>query len=457
LGATEEIASFIVNTGYSEIPQRAVAIAKRSVLDGIAVALAGSLDPGGRIISQYVRDMGGRPQAGVIGGGFKTSPPEAALANGTLIHALDWDDVSPSWMVGHPTATILPACLALGEVSRASGKELLEAYIVGFEVGSKLGIGIGGRHYEAGWHSTATLGTMGAAAAAAKILKLTAGEVRMALGIAASMAGGLRQNFGTMTKQLHAGIAARNGVVAAMLAKRGFTSDENILETPFGFFRVLGGGGEGDIVRMSQGLGNPFDIISPGVSLKVYPCCSEAHRCIDALFYLVRKHRFSPDDVVEMICHTSGVVPQILIHHSPQTGLQAKFSMEYLMAVALLDGEVSPEQFTDERVQDPRVQELMERVSYRHHEGVTGMEGLRLPEAVTVRLKNGREYSYQVERARGTPENPLTDEELNSKLRQCARLVLSGEEVETLLELVSGLEELGDISKLASILTGLGS
>lgn len=449
MGTTEQIARFVVETNYSSIPGEAVGVAKNAILDGLGVMLAGATEPAGKIIVQHVKELGGVPQAGVVAHSFKTSAPQAALANGTMAHALDYDDVI-ILMMGHPTVTVLPVVLALGEMHHDTGRNVLEAYIIGVEVEARIGSGIGRRHYAVGWHSTATLGTLGAAAAAAKMLGLGVMETRIALGIAASEASGLRQNFGTMTKPFHAGNAAKNGIVAAMLAQKGFTADESILENPFGFCRVLGGEGEYNLELMTKSLGNPFAIIKPGLDMKPYPCCRFTHRCIDAILRIIEEHHPAAEEVAEVVCQTGPESPQVLIHHRPKTPLEGKFSMEYCMARALLDGEIRIGQFTEEKVLEPRVQELLQRVKYVHPEGA---ERQRLPEVVTVRRHNGKQYSQEILAAKGAPENPLTIAELKAKYRDCASLVLPLEATERSLEMIDHLEEIRDITELAELST----
>ncbi|MBW2674724.1 MAG: MmgE/PrpD family protein, partial [Deltaproteobacteria bacterium] len=314
-----------------------------------------------------------------------------------------------------------------------------------------LGAAIGFGHYTWGWHATVTLGTMAAAAASSKMLRLNAHQTAMALGISASLAGGTRQNFGTMTKPFHAGSAARNGVMAALLAQRGFTADEAILEGPMGFCKLFSGGAEYDIDRVTHGLGDPFDIVSPGVSMKPYPCCRLTHRCIDAILHLIGEHRPSPDDVDRVECRTSDAIPQILIHSQPKTGLEGKFSMQYCMAIAILDGEVGLRQFTDEKVLDPKAQALLKRVHFVHPQGVAPEETLSMPEAVTIRLRDGRELSHEVLVARGDPPNPMSEQELAAKYRDCASFVLSPQDTQLSLDMVSHLEELRDVTELMDL------
>ena len=454
MGATEELARFACELEFKHVPGEALTWAKDSILDCTGVALAGAEEDAGRIITDYVREGAGRPEAGVFAAGFKSAAGSAALANGTMAHALDYDDyVLPNW-TGHPTAPLLPAIFALGQRQRISGKDALLAYVVGFEVGGRVGAGLGRGHYEhGGWHATATLGTIDATAACWNILKLDVAQTRMALGIASSQASGVRQNFGTMTKPLHAGLAARNGLMAALLAQKGLTGDGSAIEGPLGFSKVFTAGGKYDLAKMSEGLGESFLIVENGVSIKPYPCCADGHRCLDAILYLIGQHNISADDVESVECRTSDMVPQIMMRHRPKTGAEAKFSMEFCLAVALLDRKAGLQQFTSERVVDPKVQELLTRVSFVHPPEAGGYVGMeRYPEQVTIKLHDGTVYSHQVFESRGRPGNRLSKAELVGKYSDCAARAISPERIDRSLDMLQGLKELRDISELMDVL-----
>ena len=279
---TELIADFIVNTTYEALPEKAIQIAKMSLIDSIGACLAGSTTDAGQIITDYLREEKGHPEATVIAKGFKTSAVDAALANGTMMHALDYDDTSENFF-GHPTTVILPAVMAVGEWMKISGKEALLAYILGYEIGNKIGYGMGSTPFDTGWHATGIFGALAAVAASAKVLKLNAHQTRMAIGIAASLASGLRQNVGTMTKPLHAGNAARSGVFAAILARKGFTADQAILEAPIGYAHVFGGAAATSLERMTNNLGSPFEIVSGPPIIKLYPSCRATAGPLDAI------------------------------------------------------------------------------------------------------------------------------------------------------------------------------
>lgn len=455
MGVTEKMARFIVDCSFKSMPKEAVVSARTAMLDCVGVTVAGAGEDAGRIITGFVRGLGGKPTATVIGGGFRTGCPDAALANGTMAHALDYDDVTQS-MSGHPSVTLVPPVLALGEELGASGEKVLEAYIVGFEVEAKLGRAVNPNHYEKGWHATATLGTFGSAAASAKLLGLNVQQARMALGIAASEASGVRLNFGTMTKPFHAGNAARGGVVAAMLARGGFTADADVLEKPLGFCHVFTEGGQFNAERAVDGLGEPFEVVSPGVGLKPYPSCRCTHSALDAMLALVARHDISPADVEKVECGVNEITPQVLIHNRPRTALEGKFSMQYCLAVALTDGKVGVAQFDDSKASDSKVQELVAKVNMFVHPEFRGPGMGRLPAIVTVHLKNGKSLTERINAPKGDPDTPLTESEITGKYIECATSVLPKGKAERSLEMLMGLEKVKDVRELMGNLIGDG-
>ncbi|RMF93464.1 MAG: MmgE/PrpD family protein [Nitrospinota bacterium] len=451
---TRQLASLVHETRYTDLPGEAIQKAKYAILDTLGVTLAGATSPAGEIIARYTKSLGGAPQASVLGHGFRTSPPQAALANGTMAHAYDYDDVNWS-MSGHPSVPLLPAVLAVAEAQGASGKDLLTAYVIGFEVEAKIGRGVNPAHYQLGWHATSTLGVFGATAAVARLLQLSPQKIARAFGIAASLSSGIRQNFGTMTKPLHPGHAAMGGVMAATLAQMDFTADEGILEAPFGFARLYTGGGEFQLEQITQTFGAPYDLVDPGVVIKQYPCCAFTHRAIDATLDLVQKHQFAPEAVAEVECLLSRLASDVLIHARPHTALEGKFSLEYCLAAAILDRKVGLAQFTDEMVQRPQAQELLQRVKRQIHP-VEATAGERddedLPVTVTIKLRDGRKYSQQVDLPKGHPQNPLSESELQAKFRECASLVLSSKKIDRVLEQLEQLETLPTLTPLLELL-----
>ena len=450
---TKKIADFVIETGYDRIPKEAVETAKLAILDMLGAALAGTEEPAVEILTDYVKSMSAKEEATVIAGNFKTSMPLAALINGTSGHALDYDDASYSTL-GHPTVALLPAVMAIGEKNRLSGKAALAAYVLGFEVMAKIAFGLGFDVYQNGWHCTSTIGVMGAAAAGARLLKLSPAEVQTALGLAGSLSGGLRQNFGTMTKPLHAGVAAHNGVMASLLAGRGYTSDNSILESPMGYAKVFSP--NSDPIRMSQDLGAPFDIVTNGLAFKPYPSCRFTHHLIDAVLHLVNMHAVDADDVLAMDCRIFPVVTQVLIHHRPKTALEGKFSLEYCVARALLDRNVRLDHFTDKALSDHKVQDLMSRVRYHHVNDDTneklGEGGAMPPAGVKLILRDGTELSHTVKVPKGDPGNPMTADELIAKFRDCAARSLSPQKIDRCVEVLLHLELLEDISSFTDVI-----
>ena len=454
MDTTKKIAGFIAKTDLADIPREAREIGKRVILDLLGVALAGSRDPMAKIMVDFIKDVGGQHRASVWGKKFKTSSPLAALANGTFGHALDYDDINRS-MRGHPTVPVLPATLAVAEEMKVPGEKMLEAFLIGFEVETKLGAGINPHLFENGWHPTAVLGTMGAAAASVKLLKLPVEKTCLALGIAASFASGLRQNFGTMTKPLHAGHAAQNGVVAAMLAQRGYTADSAIVEGKLGYAHVFAGPEKYDLDKITADLGKRFDIVSPGVGLKRYPSCARTHPAIDATLDMVIKNDILPEQVQSISCAGSYTTPTMLIHSRPQTALQGKFSMEFCVALALVERKVALPYFKDQKVQDPRIQEMIRKVTFSIRPDLNTLENSGNPSTtVKVLLKDGREFTQTVDEAKGTPGNPLSAEEVRDKYRQCVKGIQSKKETEKSIEIVENLETLKKITTLTYLLSG---
>lgn len=452
---TEKLAHFVAETRTRDLPEGALSVARTAITDFVGVTFPGSLEPHGEIIRGYVGRMGGVPQSSIIASEVKTSPYLAALANGTMGHALDYDDMGG---FGHPSVVLGPAVLAIGEVIGASGKDILAAYVIGFETAVCLRAQLW-THYLRGWHSTDNFGSLGAAAAAARLLNLDVRRVRMALGIAASLAGGLRQNFGTMTKPLHAGQAAANGIQGALLAQAGLTADESIIEAPLGFARVFGHDEKVDWEKASEGLGKTFNILAlstNGIAIKPYPSCGCTHAGIDAALGLKEKYGVQSQDIAEVELGTSPYEGQVVIHHRPKSGLEGKFSLEYTVARALHSGEVKLGHFTDDGVREPAIQRLIQRMTWveKYPLPVFGKQRDSIgPQSVTVKLADGRQYSHEVKISKGLPQRPLTSEELTGKYRDCASTVLSEEGVNRSLGLLSKLGELPNIRELMETVT----
>jgi 2-methylcitrate dehydratase PrpD len=456
LGPTETLARFVAEADLGQVPLDVIEKAKLALTDCLGCALAGAGAPASAIVLDFIRDIGSAPQAAIIGTDLRASLPDAAFGNGMLASALLYDDTSLA-MHGHSSATLLPVILALGEKLRKSGRALLEAYLVGFEVEAVVGLAVEPEHYERGWHATSTLGTLGAAAAACRLLALPADKVRMALGIAATLASGLRQNFGTMTQALHGGIPARNGVVAAELAARGMTADPEILESRMGFFALFGTEARAAEVA-TAGLGEKWSLQTPILAMKLYPCGFPLHRPIEGTIDLATEHDLHAEDIEEIRCGVHYLVRETVFHDNPETGLQGKTSIPYCVARALIDRRIGIAQFTDAKVQDPAARRLMAKVRVEvppelSAEAVRGrVAAIAAPVFMEMKLRDGRVLKRRVDYYRGDPHRPLSNADVAEKFRDCAAAVLEPERAETVLGVMRNLEGLQETSALTSLL-----
>lgn len=446
---TERIAEFIGGS-HDSVPQEVWEVCKLHILDTLGVLIAGSKEGITGIVGPYVQSLGCGQEATLLTQKMKTSAPLAAFGNGVIAHALDFDDYQVPSMA-HPSVTVLPAVLALGEKLKASGKACLEAYLVGMEVISRVGRAIHPVHYDRGWHATGALGALGSSSASSKLLKLDGEKTRMALGIAASMASGLRGNFGTMTKPFHAGHAARNGVESSLLASLGFTASKDILEGDLGFCSIFTDGKSFDLPKIVEGLGDSFSILSPGIGKKLYPSCAATHSFLDGIFDLIRQHDLKAQEVDSVECGIFYRLPSMLLYANPQTGLEGKFSLEFCIALALKERAVGISQFTDSKVKDPEIQGLIKRISKEVTEEA-GKRGTEYPIAIlTVRMKNGKSYPVRVEKRKGSPLNPLTPDEVKEKFMDCAQLNYSSDQSRRILETVLAMERIKDIGGLTKL------
>lgn len=463
-GLTRQVAELVVNRKYDEIPHEVRDLGKKSILDGFGLALAGSVADSGPLSRRYIEHLGiAKGTCTIIGTSLKTSPRFAAFANGVAIHADDFDDTQLAagndrvyGLLTHPTAPVLPAAFALAEMHRLPGKDLLLAYHLGVEVECKIAEAISPRHYLDGFHTTGTCGSFGSAAACAKLQGLDVTKTSIALGIAASQAAGLRENFGTMTKPFHAGHAAENGAVAAEFAALGWSAAEDILEAERGFFHAYGGSYDPAVIR--DHLGKPWTFASPGVSLKPYPSGSLTHPGMTALLRLIRENHITAAQVEKIDVGTNHNMPNTLIHHHPQTGLEAKFSMEFCMAILLLEPNVGLRQFTDEVVRRPDVQEMIRRVNFYVDPEAEKAGFDKMTTVVRVHLKDGRTFSARDDFAKGSPANPMSFEEVISKFSGCAEYAgWPADKARGIVELVGALERASDMKRLSALLAGNGT
>jgi len=435
-------------------------LGKRSILDGIGLALAGNAAESGNLVRQYLKTLGCPTDKGctVIGTTLKVPARFAAFANGIAIHADDYDDTQLAvakdrvyGLLTHPTAPALPPALALAELGNQPGLDVLTAYQVAVEVETKIAEAINPRHYDEGFHSTATIGAIGAAAGAARVLRLDTEQTQRALGIGASQAAGLRESFGTMTKPFHPGRSAESGVVAAEFAKLGWTSTPIVLEAGRGFFQAAGGGYD---ARAIEGkLGNPWTFASPGVSIKPHPSGSLTHPGMGLMLDLIRKHDIRPQQVARVKVGTNRHMPNALIHHRPKNELQAKFSMEFCMAILLLERKAGLAEFTDAVVNRPDVQKMIERIEFGVHPEAEAAGYEKMATLIDIELTSGRRIAGRADFGKGSPANPMSDDELAAKFRECAAWGgLPGAVADKVVETVFDLDKLKSIRNLTRLL-----
>jgi 2-methylcitrate dehydratase PrpD len=450
MDATARIARFVVETEFQKIPSEAVKIAKTAVLDCLGVALAGSKESSARICAEIARQEHAKEESSVIGQGFKSSAMHAAFANGTAAHALDFDHSFT--LMGQPTAPIIPAIISLGESLGSSGRRCLEAYVAGFETITKLVMSLRQRS-EDGWHPPSTFGSFGAAVACAKLQGLNQTQVETTLGTAASMASGLVCNFGTMSKPLHVGLGARNGVMAAKLGQSGFTANKQAIEAGLGFYEVFYPGAEPDKRPLEQ-LGTVYELINSGIRIKPYPCGGLTHPAIDGVLEFKTKNGITAEMVESIDVGVARHTFERIVFRVPENGLQGKFSMPYLLARAIIDGRLFLDAFTDSAVRDENVLRLAEKVQMRLDPDLQPTALGSRPCKVTIRLRDGRSFSRQIDYAKGSREAPMTNEELKQKFVGCARQALDDSAIERIIEYVEHLETLEDIRPLCRLLIG---
>lgn len=450
MGATEEIARFVVNTDPNSIPGEALNAVRENCFDGAGVILAGASQPVGKIITRFVRNRAGAPEATVLGGGFRTSAPDAALANGTMGHALDYDDLG-----GHVTSYMLPALLALGEQRHVSGKDIMVAYAMGFEVGETLRKACRFIETLRGFHGMAVWGNMMATAACGRLLGLTVEKMVMAFGIAGSGGCGVAQNFGTMGKPLHAGLVARNAVTSVLLATEGFVAADNILESPVGYLHSHVGEGAFDLSKTLGSLGQHWSVAKT-TAIKKYPCCGSNHSMLDGILSLRAEHGFTFDDVERVEVYGVPYLSHVLLYPEPKIGLNGKFSLHYNAAAAILDGRIDIETYRDEKARSEEMKEALKKVRIHVDSLWDSIRGRATANPVKIYLKDGRVLTRAVNRwsMKGTRADPLSKEQLEAKFLANANRVLSSDQARQAAAIWYKLDELEDISLAASAIGG---
>jgi len=457
MGITSRLATFALETSFSGIPVPVVERSKEMMLNAAGIGLAGVREPEGPIITEFVRERGGTPTCTILGADFKSTPENAALANGTLVHALDFDE-NVERRSNHPSNVMFPTVMSIGEHVGASGRDVVAAFAIGCEVSTKLGAAGDldeqfPRLATYGFTAQAVTGTFGATAAAARLLGLSQEQLENAFGLACSQASGLLVNHGTSSKPIQAGTSAMKGILCATLAQQGMTGARDGIEAERGFLDAFRRDRHIDEDEFIGRLGNPYDVIDPGIRLKIYPCGSYTHVSLEAMLRLIDEHDIQADDVraIEVAVPQRWGMTGAAIPH-PQTGIEAKFSMAFVMAVALVHGPPQIQHFTNETVRDPRLVELLDLVTVVTTEKPTPTA--TRPSTVTITLADGRVVSHRAEFAKGHRDNPATAADMEAKFEACSREVLPADRVRPTIEQFRSLDTLADVRPLFSSLGG---
>jgi 2-methylcitrate dehydratase PrpD len=447
-GFARELGTRTASLEWDDLPAEALHWSKVGILDTLGVTLAGSREDAPRLAAQAL-DLAPGPSL-LLGSSRRVGALDAALINGTASHALDFDDCNNT-MGGHPSVPVLSALLALADERGCTGPEFVLAYVAGFEVETKIALAVNFHHYQKGWHPTATLGVFGAAAACARLMGLDGERTATALALSASFASGIKANFGTMTKPLHVGHCARNGLLAARLASLGFTANaSNVFEHEQGFLDVFNGPGTYDVDRALMAWAAPLDIVAPGIAIKQYPCCGSTHPAIDAMLSLVRDRQLRADDVERI----EAWIHQRRLKHTdrpaPRTALDAKFSLQYVLARALLDGNVAVPHFEGAAYEDERIQALLPRIKVAAYDDTRFQSSNHFGGAVRLTMRDGTVHEASVDQALGrTSANPLPQPLLQAKFELCAATVLRPDAIEAIGRDIARIEELTDLRKLS--------
>jgi len=438
----QQLREFVTTLEYDDVPDSAVDTVTRAIVDTVGVTLAGAVEGAGQAVATSTGVDTATDAAALLSVTSAEEPPAAALRVGTASHALDYDDLS--WgLDGHPSVTLVPPLLALADAVDASGRDLVAAYAAGFEVECAVAEPISPAHYEAGWHATSTFGTFGAAAAAAHLLDLDETETGRALNVAASMPSGTKRNFGSMTKPLHAGLCARSGVTAATLAADGLTAGKTSISGTQGFWDLYDptDGSFDDFEQVEFSIGDEWALETAGIHVKAYPCCYFTHTAIAATQGLLDSG-VEPDAIERIEVRAAGGAGDALTNPEPETGLEAKFSMEHAVACAVARDRVGLAEFEDDATDDPELAELRELVEFEVDESLPYDS-----HEATVRIVTDSEaFERRQENPPGVHENPLSESEFRSKFEACAARAVSVEGATALYETLSSLPEVDDVT-----------
>ncbi len=439
MGATRQLADYVARTTFEQLPQEVVRESKRCVLNYLGVALGASRHQAVRLLAETVQEIGGHPQATLLGSRARSSAPNAAMVNGAMSHVLDFDDTHLATVI-HPTGPVLSAALPLAEWKGLDGRRLITGLALGMEAELRVGTAVYPSHYDVGWHITGTTGPFGAAAAAGKLLCLSEQQMVWALGLAASQPVGLRESFGSMTKSFNPGRAASNGLFAALLAAKNFTSSDGMIEAKRGWANTIST--KQDYREITEGLGQRYEAALN--TYKPFACGIVIHPAIDAAIQLRNEYHLAPDQIVSVELRANPLVLELTGKKAPATGLEGKFSVYHAVAVALVEGAAGEKQFSDRAVRDPRIVALRQKVHVQVDPAV-------LPKQVDMRvvLADGRKLHRHIAHAVGSLEVPMSDRQLETKFTDLAEGILPPEQIQRLMNACWSVADLPDAAAIA--------
>ena len=445
MGFTKTLSRWIVDLRYQDLPGEVVPWVKAAVTDYFAVALAGCPADGLKLVRQHVWSQYARGPATIIGDSERMSAEAAALFNGTMAHWEEYDDATFG-MAGHPSVVTMPALFVACEMQAVTGKDFITAYVAAVEVCAKLGRLITPQTIVLGYHPTAIIGTLGAAAAVGKVWNFDAVTMENALGLASTHSCGLRPHLGRMAKPLHAGLAARGGMAAAMLARDGFVGAPDLIEDPHGYAHAFSGGKPGDYDALAKKIGKPLEILDPGLAFKIFPSNFHTQAGVVAVLQMMREDGVKADDVETVRCLTNHMTQHSLWNSDPQTGLEGKLSLHYCVAAALVDGQLEVEQFYENRAQDPKIRALIKRVSIEPHPAMANLDFTKgkdfLGMEVVIKLKNGKSVSRHITSGFSVPavDGDHVHADLIEKFVRNAKRVLAESHIDDCLARIKQLE-----------------
>ena len=436
-GISRRCADFVSSLSFSDLGPDTVSVTKKCIVDWLGCVLGGASTPAARIMQDVADEMGGKEQATVIGDFSRNTVLHAAMINAYNCHILEMDDVHKSSIV-HPAAPVISAAFALGEYLGSTGKEIIESIVAGYDVMIRIGEAVTPSHYSI-WHSTATCGNFGAAAATAKLLKLDEMQILYSLGNAGTQAAGLWEFAAdkAMTKYLHCGKAAYNGMLASLMAKRGFNGPTRILEGDRGFFRAYSS--ESGFERSFEDMGNNYKINE--TVYKPYASCRHTHGPINGILELRSRNSFSWEDVEKVTVETYGTVVKLAGNTDYSTPPAARFSINYCLACALIFGRVGVDEFKEDVLKDPRIAEVIPRIKVEVTEKMNSMHPEKWPSMITIKAKDGNSKSIFIEYPKGDPENTMTDKEIEDKYLVLSSLTIPAEKAHALLQKCRAIEE----------------